>query len=71
MPLNDASSLSLSSLVSLSAVFGPLFFATVYFALKTTWPGLIWIVGGAVYLLALPLLLGIRKARAATVTPGG
>jgi DHA1 family tetracycline resistance protein-like MFS transporter len=61
----------LASLVSLSAVFGPLFFATVYFALKTTWPGLIWIVGGAVYLLALPLLLGLRKARSATVTPGG
>lgn len=34
-------------------------------------PGLIWIVGGAVYLLALPLLLGIRRTRAATVTPDG
>lgn len=61
----------LASLVSLSAVFGPLFFSTLYFALKPTWPGLIWIVGGAVYLLALPLLLGIRRTRVATVTPDG
>ncbi|MBN9309643.1 Tet(A)/Tet(B)/Tet(C) family tetracycline efflux MFS transporter [Devosia sp.] len=59
----------LASLVSLSAVFGPLFFALVYFELKPTWPGLIWIVGGAVYLLALPLLLGIRKVALATSTP--
>jgi len=61
----------LASLVSLSAVFGPLFFSMVYFALKPSWPGLIWIVGGAVYLLALPLLLGLRNARAATGTPEG
>ena len=59
----------LASLVSLSAVFGPLFFALVYFELKPTWPGLIWIVGGAVYLQGLPLLLGIRKVALATPTP--
>lgn len=59
----------LASLVSLSAVFGPLFFSSVYFLLKPTWPGLIWIVGGAVYLLALPLLLGLRRTATVTVTP--
>ncbi|MGV3491189.1 MAG: Tet(A)/Tet(B)/Tet(C) family tetracycline efflux MFS transporter [Devosia sp.] len=59
----------LASLVSLSAVFGPLFFSYVYFALKPTWPGLVWIVGGAVYLLVLPLLLGIRNTGNATVAP--
>jgi DHA1 family tetracycline resistance protein-like MFS transporter len=59
----------LASLVSLSAVFGPLFFSSVYFLLKPTWPGLIWIVGGGVYLLALPLLLGLRKTATVTVTP--
>lgn len=59
----------LASLVSLSAVFGPLFFSVVYFQLKPTWPGLIWIVGGAIYLLALPLLLGIRRAAVATPAP--
>ncbi len=61
----------LASLVSLSAVFGPLFFSMVYFALKPTWPGLIWIVGGAVYLLALPLFLGLRRKAVATVAPQG
>ncbi|MDC9824596.1 Tet(A)/Tet(B)/Tet(C) family tetracycline efflux MFS transporter [Devosia sp. ZB163] len=59
----------LASLVSLSAIFGPIFFSWVYFVLKPTWPGLVWIVGGAVYLLALPLLLGIRRTRSATVVP--
>ena len=62
----------LASLVSLAAVFGPLFFSTVYFALKTQWPGAIWIVGGAVYLLALPLLLGLKTAaRPAVAEPTG
>lgn len=51
----------LASLVSLAAVFGPLFFSTVYFALKPQWPGAIWIVGGAVYLLAIPLLFTFRN----------
>jgi DHA1 family tetracycline resistance protein-like MFS transporter len=51
----------LSSLVSLSAVFGPLFFSAIYFGLKPGWPGLTWIVGAAIYLLALPLMLGVRK----------
>jgi len=51
----------LASLVSLAAVFGPLFFSTVYFALKPQWPGAIWIVGGAVYLLAIPLLFTFGK----------
>ena len=51
----------LSSLVSLSTVFGPLFFSFVYFAIRPHWPGLIWIIGAAIYLLALPLMLGIRR----------
>jgi DHA1 family tetracycline resistance protein-like MFS transporter len=55
----------LASLVSLAAVFGPLFFSTVYFALKQEWPGATWLVGGAVYLLALPLLLSLRETRKA------
>jgi MFS transporter, DHA1 family, tetracycline resistance protein len=51
----------LSSLVSLAAVIGPLFFSAVYFAVKPTWPGAVWLVGGGVYLLALPLMLGVRR----------
>jgi DHA1 family tetracycline resistance protein-like MFS transporter len=53
----------LASLVSLAAVFGPLFFSFVYFGLRGTWPGLTWIVGAGIYLLALPLMLGIRRTR--------
>ncbi len=52
----------LASLVSLAAIFGPLFFSFVYFALRGTWPGLIWVVAAAIYLLALPLMLGIRRS---------
>lgn len=55
----------LASLVSLSAVFGPLFFSFSYFAVSDTWPGLIWIIGAGLYLLALPLMLGIRRSPAA------
>lgn len=51
----------LASLVSLAAVGGPLFFSFVYFGIRNEWPGLIWIVGAAIYLLALPLMLGIRR----------
>lgn len=54
----------LASLVSLAAVFGPLFFSSVYFAVKPMGPGLVWIVGGAVYLLALPLLLRLKQGEA-------
>lgn len=59
----------LASLVSLAAVFGPLFFSFLYFQLKPTWPGLVWIAGGALYLLALPLLLGLRRGSDATPAP--
>ena len=51
----------LASLVSLASVFGPLFFSFIYFAIRGTWPGLIWIIGAGIYLLALPLMLGIRR----------
>lgn len=61
----------LASLVSLSAVFGPLFFATVYFVVKPHWPGLIWAVGGAVYLLALPLMLSLRRKGGAMLSQTG
>src|SRR5215217_6215719 len=43
----------LASLVSLASVFGPIFFSFVYYGLRDTWPGLIWIIGAAIYLLAL------------------
>jgi DHA1 family tetracycline resistance protein-like MFS transporter len=42
-------------------VFGPLFFAYLYFFLRPSWPGAIWLVGAAVYLVALPLMLTVRR----------
>lgn len=51
----------LASLVSLSAVFGPVFFSAIYFVVRPNWPGMIWLVAIAVYLLALPLMLGIGR----------
>ena len=51
----------LSSIVSLSAIFGPLFFSAIYFALKPNWPGAIWLVGALVYVTAVPLMMGIRR----------
>lgn len=52
----------LSSLVSLSAVFGPVFFSFVYHGFRPTWPGAVWLIAICVYLLALPLMLGIRRS---------
>ena len=56
----------LASLVSVSAIFGPLFFSAIYFVVQPGWPGSIWLVGALVYLAALPLMLGIRRRAAAT-----
>jgi DHA1 family tetracycline resistance protein-like MFS transporter len=51
----------LASLVSLAAVFGPVFFSFAYFGIQDTWPGLVWIIGAGIYLLALPLMLRINR----------
>ena len=59
----------LASLVSLAAVFGPVFFSFAYFGIRGDWPGMVWIIGAGIYLLALPLMLGIRKRRAAENAP--
>jgi DHA1 family tetracycline resistance protein-like MFS transporter len=59
----------MSSVVSLASIFGPLYFAAFYFGIKDQWPGLIWLIGIATYLLAIPLILAVR-ARPATPTAG-
>ncbi|WEK06156.1 MAG: Tet(A)/Tet(B)/Tet(C) family tetracycline efflux MFS transporter [Candidatus Devosia phytovorans] len=58
----------LASLVSLAAVFGPLFFSFLYFEIRGSWPGLIWVAALGCYLLALPLMLGIRRGPALVKT---
>ena len=50
----------LASIVSLASIIGPLLFAGIYFAVRDTWPGLIWIAGIAVYTLAIPLIFRLR-----------
>lgn len=59
----------LASLVSLAAVFGPLFFSFAYFGIRDDWPGMVWIIGAGIYLLALPLMLGIKRRRAGAQAP--
>ena len=61
----------MASLVSLASVFGPIAFSALYYAFRADWPGLTWIIGAGVYLLAIPLMLGIRKAPIATGLPRG
>jgi DHA1 family tetracycline resistance protein-like MFS transporter len=51
----------LASLVSLSAVFGPLVYSSMYFATRETWSGTVWIFTVAIYLACLPIILSIRK----------
>ncbi len=45
----------LTSLMSLTAVFGPLVFTGAYFASKNWWLGSVWILAAALYALILPL----------------
>ncbi|MEQ1770686.1 MAG: Tet(A)/Tet(B)/Tet(C) family tetracycline efflux MFS transporter [Devosia sp.] len=55
----------MSSVVSLASIFGPLFFATIYFASVTSWPGLTWLVAAVIYLICLPVIFTIRSKRSA------
>jgi len=50
----------LASIVSVASIFGPLFFSAVYFGVRDSWPGIVWAVGAGIYVLAIPLILGIR-----------
>jgi MFS transporter, DHA1 family, tetracycline resistance protein len=51
----------MASIVSLASIFGPLYFAAFYYGIKDWWPGLIWIIGVATYILAVPMILSIRR----------
>jgi DHA1 family tetracycline resistance protein-like MFS transporter len=56
----------MASIVSVASIFGPLFFSAIYFGIRDIWPGIIWVVGVGIYVLAMPLILGIRRAQSAT-----
>ncbi|MGE0744385.1 MAG: Tet(A)/Tet(B)/Tet(C) family tetracycline efflux MFS transporter [Rhodospirillales bacterium] len=51
----------LASLVSLTAIVGPLAFSTLYSATRDWWSGAIWLFGAAVYLAAAPMLAALRR----------
>jgi len=55
----------LASAVSLASIVAPLAFSTLYFVLRTQWPGAIWLAVVAVFGLAVPLVFSLRPARAA------
>ncbi len=55
-----------ASLASLASIVGPTLFLSLYFATRTVFPGLVWIVGAALYLFCLPVIL-----RRSTYAPEG
>lgn len=50
----------LASAVSLASIIGPLMFSTLYFILRSQWPGAIWLTVVVVYAIAVPLVLSLR-----------
>ncbi|MGP0064554.1 MAG: Tet(A)/Tet(B)/Tet(C) family tetracycline efflux MFS transporter [Isosphaeraceae bacterium] len=62
---------TLVSIVSLTEVIGPIAATSIYAASPASVPGLVWIVGAGLYLLAFPVILGrisaIRDASATSV----
>jgi DHA1 family tetracycline resistance protein-like MFS transporter len=48
----------LASINSLASVLGPLLISTLYFAYRVRFPGVVWLVGAALYALCLPIMLG-------------
>jgi DHA1 family tetracycline resistance protein-like MFS transporter len=51
---------TLASLASLIGIGGPLVVTAGFAATQSSWPGAVWIAAAALYLLALPLLFGVR-----------
>ena len=56
----------LGSLVSLSAVFGPLIFSGIYFVSRDAFNGAVWVVGAAIYLVCLPVVMRLKNAPSVT-----
>jgi DHA1 family tetracycline resistance protein-like MFS transporter len=55
----------LASLLSLTSIVGPVAISDIYFATRATFPGLVWLVGAALYLFTLPILVNLRRKPAA------
>lgn len=48
-----------ASLTNLAAIFGPLVFSAIYALSRPGWNGVVWIVGLAIYALAVPVVLAV------------
>lgn len=51
----------LASAQSLTSIAGPLIGTTVYFFTKPVFPGAVWLIAAALYLLAFPILSGLLR----------
>lgn len=52
----------LASAISLASIIAPLGFSAFYYAVRSDWPGAIWLLVVAVYAMAVPLVaLGTRR----------
>ncbi|RXF70619.1 TCR/Tet family MFS transporter [Arcticibacter tournemirensis] len=50
----------LASVISLSAIIGPLVFSSVYFLVQKEWPGAVWLSVVVVYMIVVPLIASLR-----------
>ena len=48
----------LASMASLASIIGPVAISQIYFASRGVFPGLVWVLGAALYVLCLPVALG-------------
>jgi DHA1 family tetracycline resistance protein-like MFS transporter len=53
----------LTSLQGLAGVVGPVLCTALYFSTRDIWLGTVWMVGAALYVLAMPLFLGVRTRK--------
>ena len=56
-----------ASLASVAAVLGPLLFSWVYALSRPDWTGLVWVVGVAIYAIAVPIVLANAKPAGRTL----
>ena len=59
----------LASLLSLTSIFGPVGISDIYFATRTNWPGLVWLISAASYVLTLPILFNLNRSAGFTPMP--
>ena len=53
----------MGSLTSLASIVTPVAVAAIFFASRSWFPGLVWVMGAGLYLLCLPAILGLKAPR--------